>query len=195
MTGTEPTQRPAYATRACYLAIALTVGFGLLNLIVAFTGPTGTDTALGTGLRVFSVALDLATLIAGLAAATRTLNGSNGWRIALIVFGWLTVAQGICLIIGGALAGVQLHTVDSAGNRITTQFPSHTWWIVWGAVWATGAALCSIWLSRKDVAAWTKPPTPAVAAPAGWYPGPNDTPLYWTGKQWAVQIPPPTDPI
>lgn len=190
MTGTiDIAERPAYATRACRLAIVLTIGYTVLSIAVWFN-----DRPTAPTVRAGSAAFSIAMLIAGLAAATRTLNGSNPWRIALIVFGWLIVAQSLILIVLGALAGTPIHTVDSAGNRVDGRIAGHTWWVAWGVVWALGAALCSIWLARKDVAAWTKPPTPAAAGP-GWYPWEDGRPHYWTGTQWADQIPPPTDPL
>lgn len=191
MTGAETSTvaRPAYATRACYLAIALTVGFGLLSLVV-----TATATAPPPAVAVVFAGLWLAALIVGVAAATRTLNGSNGWRIALIVFGWLTVVQAISLIANGALSEVRFARIDGNGNPVYSSLGSHTWWIGWGAAWAIGAALCSIWLARKDVVAWTKPTAPLLTAPAGWYPGPDGALHYWTGQRWATDIPPPPEP-
>lgn len=191
MTDSDPAVRPAYATRACYLAIALTIGYVALSLVGWFTGPVATAPAV-VAVKVVSACILVATLIAGLAAATRTLNGSNGWRVALIVFGWLTVVQSLGLIVLGALAGTKIHTVDAAGNDVDSRIATHSWWVVWGAVWVVGAALCSIWLARRDVVAWTKPPSAPALAPAGWYPWHDGRPHYWTGTQWAEQIPPPT---
>lgn len=189
-----PPNRPAYATRACYLAIFLTIGYELLSLIGWFTGPVATAPAI-TSVKAVAAAALLTMLICGVAAATRTLNGSNGWRITLIVFGWLTVVQCIFLIVLGSLAGKQFHSVDSSGNPVDGRFATHSWWIAWGVIWAIGAALCSIWLARKDVAAWTKPPIPRFVAAAGWYPWQDGRSHYWTGTQWADEIPPPPDGI
>lgn len=190
MTDPALSTRPPYATRACYLAIALTAGNALISLIVWFRGPLASSPA-ATAVGAISVSMSVVTLIAGLAAATRTLNGSNNWRVTLIVFGWLTVVQSLLLIVAGSFAGTEIHTTDSAGNLMDGQVATESWWIAWGAVSAVGAALCSIWLARKDVVAWTKPPAPLVVAGAGWYPWPDGRPHYWTGSQWAEQIPPP----
>lgn len=194
MTNVDIAARPRYATRACYLAIILTIGYALLSLVVWFNDHPTTAPATTT-LRAGSAAFSVAMLIAGLAAATRTLNGSNGWRITLIVFGWLIVLQSLILIVMGALAGTEIHSVDSAGNRVDGRIATHSWWIAWGVIWAVGAGLCSVWLARKDVVAWTRPTAPPTVAGPGWYPWEDGRPHYWTGRQWADEIPPPTDSV
>lgn len=195
-----PTERrsaepPWTAVRAANIAIIATLVITVIDLgaiigqNIPDTGVPGVTAVVRT-VMIFSAILYVGIAVVGVVAGFRTRQGSNGWRVTLIVLGWLTVAHGVNLAFTGAFGSTEVPHYNGNGTYTDIHVHRHPWFIPLGLAMIAVAAYCSVTLARKQVSRWYAPKEPVIGHP-GWYFGPSDRGQWWTGHAWAETPPPP----
>jgi hypothetical protein len=191
----RPAEPPWVAVRAANIAIIATLVITVidLGLIVGQNLPdTGIPgvTAVVRMFLIISAIMYVAIAVVSVVAGFRTRQGSNGWRVTLIVLGWLTVAHGVNLAFTGAFGPTHIPRYNGDGTYTDIHVDRHPWFVVLGITMIAVGAYCSVTLARKPVSQWYVPKEPVIGHP-GWYLGPSDHGQWWTGHAWAETPPPP----